>query len=1085
MRFLIVADRELRAAARRKATYYVRWLTAAGFFLLLIWVMWALDALTSSGRAHDVFSFYSVIVLFYCLFVGAIRTADCIGSERREGTLGLLFLTNLNSAEIIAGKLCSNAVPTVYGLLAIFPMLAMPLLIGGVTLAEFLKSMLALVVAILFALGCGFVSTVVCRRHFPAVALALGLVLSLGTLTFAAAGIIHEYRGPAWLVQGLASLSPLYALAASVEGRILGANHYWLAVGNVAAISVLSLGLATLWLARSWRDRAKASRRVQGTTAVMQPVESRRRARRDALRKRLLNINPFYWLAGRRQISSPVFMLIVALLALATVFITTPFFVKLVGSVQHRQTLGAMLAWLCTGSGLHLLTLYYAAMVSSQAVAEDKQAGALELIFSAPIKVTTILDGLGAAFRRRMFFPAFAVTLTHAYCVWLIMKMALLEPPGPAETTGMTPWGMLWASLLNLPVRGRLLEWEFVMAVRTVVLVLPLAFVLWFTLGRVGRWLGLRMKHPGFAPLVALALLTIPPTLVFSLGCYIADDAHVYRYSDRLVIPAFVGSAFAMLLLHCAIITGWASRNLRENFRQTVIGRPDKVRRTWRDRGRTALKFALKVAAVGLAIGLLVMGYYAYQNHRSRRAWADFRAEMKQAGISLETSSLLPTPVADAMNFARSEEFQRLANNTNSPLAGLLARTPSPNWAIQPWRKQQPAVLANFVDCIGMGKAPAGTVSQPYQPGYNQGSMPTTPASFDGPTNNAELAPLVLDHLKPLSAELEGIAAVARRPWFQPGTNRTALAVLGPSSWEINAVARLHLLYTLRSLASLHARQPDSAARDLLTGLHLARLTGQLPNAEASLRAQLMLISSLQPLWEGLGRHPWSEAQLAEFQAQLTTLSPISDFTNAIGRVVLANIEIWKRMPELPQDQWKLPAPNGTYSSSDWAGMPSDWWLDCCIQLYRAGEDVIAGVEENNGRKFRDLNWASINDLPLSGDSQQLFQRAMPYWGYEQPNHITIGQIALDQARLAIALERHRLATHRYPATLGELVPTHIARIPCDVNVGRPMLYEPLTNGSYVLRGLGQNRRNDATNSHSDDNLWAYPTNRAAMNTLP
>ena len=37
MRFLTVAERELRAAARRKGTYVIRWVTAAGFFLLLIW----------------------------------------------------------------------------------------------------------------------------------------------------------------------------------------------------------------------------------------------------------------------------------------------------------------------------------------------------------------------------------------------------------------------------------------------------------------------------------------------------------------------------------------------------------------------------------------------------------------------------------------------------------------------------------------------------------------------------------------------------------------------------------------------------------------------------------------------------------------------------------------------------------------------------------------------------------------------------------------------------------------------------------------------------------------------------------------
>jgi hypothetical protein len=161
--------------------------------------------------------------------------------------------------------------------------------------------------------------------------------------------------------------------------------------------------------------------------------------------------------------------------------------------------------------------------------------------------------------------------------------------------------------------------------------------------------------------------------------------------------------------------------------------------------------------------------------------------------------------------------------------------------------------------------------------------------------------------------------------------------------------------------------------------------------------------------------------------------------------------------------------------------LPGDWWLDCCIQLYRAGEDAVACVAGEQGGRFHDLEWASINDLPLAGQSQQLFQRAMSYWGAGHPNAVAAGQIILDQARLAIALEQYRLEAGRYPATLAELVPAQIARIPIDVEVGRPMLYEPVASGSYLLRGLGRNHRNDRTAPNSDDILWAYPTNRPAI----
>src|SRR3989442_6504404 len=104
MRFLSVAERELRAGARQKGTHRMRWITAAAFLALLAWLMWAF----SGFRAPQIFQWFSVITFFYCLIIGTARTADCLSSERREGTIGLLFLTNLNGAEIIGGEPCFN-----------------------------------------------------------------------------------------------------------------------------------------------------------------------------------------------------------------------------------------------------------------------------------------------------------------------------------------------------------------------------------------------------------------------------------------------------------------------------------------------------------------------------------------------------------------------------------------------------------------------------------------------------------------------------------------------------------------------------------------------------------------------------------------------------------------------------------------------------------------------------------------------------------------------------------------------------------------------------------------------------------------
>src|SRR5207247_5618088 len=73
----------------------------------------------------------------YCLLRGVGLTADCLSEEKREGTLGLLFLTDVRGYDVVFGKLVATSLNALYGVLAIVPVLAVPLLMGGVAAGEF------------------------------------------------------------------------------------------------------------------------------------------------------------------------------------------------------------------------------------------------------------------------------------------------------------------------------------------------------------------------------------------------------------------------------------------------------------------------------------------------------------------------------------------------------------------------------------------------------------------------------------------------------------------------------------------------------------------------------------------------------------------------------------------------------------------------------------------------------------------------------------------------------------------------------------------------------------------------------------
>lgn len=66
-------------------------------------------------------------------------TADSLSRERREGTLGFLFLTDLQGY-VVAGKLAGLALIPLHGLLATFPIAALTLCLGGVTAGEFWRT---------------------------------------------------------------------------------------------------------------------------------------------------------------------------------------------------------------------------------------------------------------------------------------------------------------------------------------------------------------------------------------------------------------------------------------------------------------------------------------------------------------------------------------------------------------------------------------------------------------------------------------------------------------------------------------------------------------------------------------------------------------------------------------------------------------------------------------------------------------------------------------------------------------------------------------------------------------------------------
>src|SRR5687768_9769509 len=178
MFMLPVAAREVREASRQSRTYAWRWITAAVALAFIAFISWITRYSRSQG--HELFIAISVLAYIYCLLAGAVRTADTIAQEKRDNTLGLLFLTDLKGWDIILGKLLSSSVNCVFGLLAMVPMLGIPMMMGGVPWMEFLRVVLALFMALLLAISWGFLISAVFRQSVVTITAALAAVVLIG-----------------------------------------------------------------------------------------------------------------------------------------------------------------------------------------------------------------------------------------------------------------------------------------------------------------------------------------------------------------------------------------------------------------------------------------------------------------------------------------------------------------------------------------------------------------------------------------------------------------------------------------------------------------------------------------------------------------------------------------------------------------------------------------------------------------------------------------------------------------------------------------------------------------------------------------
>lgn len=439
MTLLPIVEREMRASARQSFTYSLRGLGVV--VLVVASILFGRRVGFGADVGRDLFMALHGTLFGAIWVLVPMLAADCISRERREGTLGLLFLTPLKGRDIVVAKGLAQALRAVTLGLAVVPILTFPIMLGGVSRAEVALAVVVNANAACWALAAGLLasawSTAWRRALVRAVLLAAVCFIVLATsvgwfllngLTVRPSALVEsEWRSI--FVAGVGFF------ANAEDCWTVGGGSFWgpgtRAWGWVSLCSLLALFAAVAGagarVRRCWREEPPSPRQVRLERAFCTPVLWQSFFRRWMRRK--LERNPIGWLEQRTwQGRLVTWAWVAVLISVYTTVLTDRHFFWVADGIQE---------------GMALILAGSIAAGAAGSFRRERETGVLELLLVSPLSEGRIIFGRVQGLWSQ-FLPAAGVLLL----VWPFTSTFLPNRSGPGV------WFFYGVTFLTLPVFG-------------------------------------------------------------------------------------------------------------------------------------------------------------------------------------------------------------------------------------------------------------------------------------------------------------------------------------------------------------------------------------------------------------------------------------------------------------------------------------------------------------------------------------------------------------------------------------------------------------------------------------------------------
>ncbi len=396
--------RELRLQSRNRWTYWQRVGFAGLPLIMCLWVF----AGSNRDPGQEMLVVASVVSMLLFGFGAALAVSDVICSERREGTLGLLFLTSLRSWELLLGLAISAGARFLLCLIAIMPVLLLPLLTGGVHWPEVLRECLNVLIVVWLGISVGLFWSAVCREAKTSALCSVVTLLLVCLLPFGLAVLITAFTGGRLTTLQIAIGGPMF-LAPLALTEVIQTESLLAYLVSVTSVSMIGLvfflfsyrTFMALWI-REASGLAVARTRRRSSNRVVRwfqqdwvtPTLSRKLSLRfpDEL-------SPYYVLTKCYSRDLPFLRILVPLVV--CIYLVVAAFssqLAILGSRMnyYEGAFGILLL-------LDFLVRFNAAIEAPRQIISDRRSGMLELILTTPLHnreiVPALLDGSSDAHR--------------------------------------------------------------------------------------------------------------------------------------------------------------------------------------------------------------------------------------------------------------------------------------------------------------------------------------------------------------------------------------------------------------------------------------------------------------------------------------------------------------------------------------------------------------------------------------------------------------------------------------------------------------------------------------------------------------